>query len=475
MMRSFLWTALACALPVFAQSGESAPQRRLVTLNVAATNSRDEPVTDLKLGDIQLREDGKPQPIVFFRFTGRARTTLPPAPGEFANHVTPPPVVILLDRWNERLVTSSRSGIELGAAIQRMESVGNLYIYFLTNKGDLVSLHPLPVTSEDLHAAANPSPAELRAELDHGIQEFQGFRTRDDLSVRIKTTFRALETLSAKMGALAGRKSLIWVTEGMPLMVRTAQRVGTVDFTPQVRSLSELAAQSQIAMYTVDQTNGVGASEQSRTLQMFSALTGGRWYARDDAAGALADALNDARGSYRLAYYSAAPQKDGKEYKTRLDTSRKGVHLLTREGFTAGTAGPGPDQIETAGFNNQSDSPFDATEIALRVATSRAQQAGAVHFNIHVDPADVLIEHSGEHYQAKLDVMVAFYSEDLLKGTSPATRMNLTLTQAQMDRVTKEGISMALTLPVGSEIQKARIMVFDPGLQALGSVTVPTK
>ena len=475
-MRSvFLWTVITCALPVFAQSSEGAPQRRLVTLNLAATSSRDEPVTDLKLGDIQLREDGKPQPIVFFRFTGGSRTATPPGSGGLTNHFAPLPVVILLDRWNERLVMSSRSGIQLGAAIQRMESVGNVYIYFLTNKGDLVSVHPLPVTSEDLHAAANPSPAELRAELDQGIQEFQGFRTRDDLSVRIDTTFRALETLSAKMSALAGRKSLIWVTEGMPLMVRTSQRVGMVNFTSQVQSLSELAAQSHIAMYTVDQTNGVGASELSRTLQMFSALTGGRWYARDDAAGALADALNDARGSYRLAYYSAAPEKSGKEYKVRLDTPRKGIHLLTREGFTAGTAGPGPDQIETAGFNNQSDSPFDAAEIGLRVATSRAQQAGAVHFNIHVDPADVLIEHSGEHYQAKLDVMVAFYSEDLLKGTSPATRMNLTLTQAQMDRVTKEGITIPLTLPVGSEIQKARIMVFDPGLQALGSVMVPTK
>jgi hypothetical protein len=87
----------------------------------------------------------------------------------------------------------------------------------------------------------------------------------------------------------------------------------------------------------------------------------------------------------------------------------------------------------------------------------------------------VLIEHSGEHYQATLDVMVAFYSEGSLKGTSPATRMNLSFTQAQMDRATKEGISMPLNLPVGNEIQNARIMVFNPGLQALGSATVPTK
>jgi VWFA-related protein len=475
MMRNpFLSTVIACALPLLAQSNENASQQRLITLNVAATNSRDEPVTDLKLADLQLREDGKPQPIAFFRFAGGSSKTAAPTPGEFANHAAPPPVVILLDRWNERLVMSSRSGIELGAAIQRLETAGNVYIYFLTNKGELAPVHPLPGVGEDLHPAANPSPAELRAELDRGIQEYQGFRSRDDLSVRIDTTFQALEALCAKMAALAGRKSLIWVTEGIPLTVR-AGPTGRVDFTPQVRSLSELSAQSQIAMYTVDQTNGVGASELSRTLEMFSSLTGGRWYARDDAAHALGDALIDGRGTYRLAYYSAAPEKDGKEYKIHLDTPRKGVHLLTREGFTIGAAAPAPEQVETAHFNNQIDSPFDASEIGLRVALSRPQPTGAVHFDICVDPADVLIEHSGEQYHAKLDVVVAFYSGGLLKGTSPATRTDLNFTQAQLDRMTKEGFSIPLNLPVGSDIQNARVMVFDPGLQALGSVTFPTK
>ena len=474
MRNTFLWTAIACALQLSAQSNESAPPRRLITLNLAATNSRDEPVTDLKLADLQLREDGKPQPIAFFRFAGNTRATATLAPGEFANHAAPPPVVILLDRWNERLVMSSRSGIELGTAIQRLETVGNVYIYFLTNKGELVSVHPMPGAGEDEHAEASPSPAELRAELDRGIEQFQGFRSRDDLNVRINTTFRGLETLCNKMSLVPGRKSLIWVTEGIPLTVRAGPS-GRVDFTPQVRGLSELAAQSQIAIYTVDQTVGVGASELSHTLEMFSALTGGRWYPRDNGARALTDALTDARGSYRIAYYSAVAEKDGKEYKLRVDTPRKGIRLLAREGFTAGVAGPDPEQIETAALNNQIDSPVDASEIGLRVSLSRAQQPGSIHFEIHVDPADVLIDHGGELYKAKLDVAVAFYSGGSLKGTSPASQMNLSFTQAQMERTTKEGFWIPLNLPVGSEVQKARVVVFDPGLRALGSVTVPTK
>jgi hypothetical protein len=106
---------------------------------------------------------------------------------------------------------------------------------------------------------------------------------------------------------------------------------------------------------------------------------------------------------------------------------------------------------------------------------SPRQQTGAVHFEITVDPADVLMERSGEGYRLQLDVLGAFYSDGFLKGTSPTARLELTVTQAQLDRATKEGIVVPLDLPLADGIQKTRVIVFNPGLQAMGSVTVPTK
>src|SRR5665213_677848 len=359
---------------------------------------------------------------------------------------------------------SGRSRIELGAAIQRLETAGNIYIYFLTNKGELAPVHPLPGTSGDLHAAHDPSPTELRVELEHGMEEYQGFRTSDDLDVHLQKTFDALNMLRNRMGAIAGRKSLIWITQGFPLTFRVPG--GTiVDLTPNVRKLSELEAQSQIAMYTVDQTNGVG-SELSRTLQLFSALTGGRWSPRDNPALALADALTDARGSYRIAYFSTAAEKEGKETKIRVDTTRKGVHLLTREGFTVEPGGPNPEQQEAARFENEIRSPIEASEIGLRVAMARKPQTGSVHFEIHVDPADVLIQPDGDHDRAELDALVALYGETSVT-TSPATRVNLTLTKAQLNQAASAGISVPLDVPVSDQVQKMRVMVLDPKLQAL--------
>jgi len=458
MRSAILFLAVAC---VHLAAQPPSPGK-LVTLNIAATNSRDEPVADLQLSDLQLREEGKPQPIVFFHYAGSSHSAAAPSPGEFDNHPVAAPIVILLDRWNERLVMSGRSEIELATAIQHLETAGNVYVYFLTNKGELVPLQSAP----------NPSPAELRAALERGIEENQGFRVRDDLNVRIQKTFGALNLLRLRMDAMAGRKSLIWITQGIPLTFRVPGGA-MIDLTPDVRKLSELEAQSQIAMYTVDQTNGVG-TDLSRTLQLFSALTGGRWSSHDNPAVALSDALTDARGNYRIAYYSTAAEKEGKETKIRVDTTRKGVHLLTREGFTAEPGGPNPQQQEAARFENEIRSPVEASEIALRVAMARKPETGTVHFDIHVDPAGVLIQPDGDHYRAELDVLAALYSEASLK-TSPATRVNLTLTKAQLDQASRAGISVPLDVPVTDQVQKLRVIVLDPKLQALGSVTIPTK
>ena len=59
--------------------------------------------------------------------------------------------------------------------------------------------------------------------------------------------------------------------------------------------------------------------------------------------------------------------------------------------------------------------------------------------------------------------------------TAPATRVDLTLTKAELDQAASAGISVPLDVPVSNQVQKVRVIVLDPKLQALGSVTIPTK
>jgi VWFA-related protein len=473
--------AFACASLALAQPrAERESPQRLVKLSVAAGNAQGEPVTDLQPADLQIREDGKVRPVVFFRFAGSKRPIEPPAAGEFVNRPAPTPTLILLDRWNERTGTAASAWFSIVAALQHMESVDRVYIYYLTSQGDLFPVHPLPAPGTDLRAAPDPSPADLRAKLDEAVHKLQGFRNIDaqDPVLRANTTFQALNALGSQMASIAGRKNLIWVTHGIPLLTSLVTTGEWADFTPQVRNLSAAAAESQIAIYTVDQSAaGAGADPSGSArlaLQMFSGLTGGRWYPSDTAERAIADSIADGRANYRVAYYSPLREKDRKEHKIKVEAARKGIRVRTRESYFGQAMEPEPEALEEAAFMSGRSSPFDAAEIGLRVRVSRP--AGKpLHFNIRVDPADVLLERRGEMYQGRLGVMLAFYSEGLPKGVSAPIHVDLGLTKEQLSNILKEGILIPTDAPVSDEIQRVRVMVFDQGIQGLGSVTFPVK
>ncbi len=480
-MARILWlpAIFACASQAIAQSSpkaESIP--RLVNINVAATNAKDEPVTDLRAADVQVREDGKPRPVVFFRFAGTKRAVAPAAPGEFINRPALPPMVILFDRWNERILTASSGWLDIRSALRLMPSVDRVYIYFFTNRGDLFPIHPFPSAGTEQRVAEPLSADGLVAKLDAAVRNLNGFRDSrfQDPVLRENQTFQVLTTLATQMSSIAGRKSLIWITHGIPLTLWDPSGE-SVDFTPQVRNLSQAAARSQIPIYAVAQSAaGAGAdpaSEARQTLEMFAALTGGRLYASGSAERAVADTIADAGGNYRLAYYSSTRENDRKEHKIRVQSTRKDVRLLTRAGYFNDGTEPGPNQIEEDSFSSENCSPFDATEIGLRVAMSRKPAARIVHFDIRVDPADVFLERRGERYQGHLSVMLTPNSESCFQSISPPLAVDLSLTKEQFETASKDGLLISRDLPVSDQLQQVRVIVFDRALYALGSVTIP--
>jgi len=476
----FVMIWCACASLAFAQaSGKADPHQRLVKLTVAASDARGDPVVDLRAGDIQIREDGTARSVLFFRFARSKSTLSPPGPGEFINRPAATPTLILLDRWNERLLTMASAWQDISAALAHLETVDRVYVYFLTSHGDLFPVHPLPEANADLRVADPPTSAELVAKLNEAVRTMLGLRATDALDpiLRANTTFQALGIFS-RMASIAGRKNLIWVTHGLPLNVNLPGG-GWADFTVPVQNLSQAAARSQVAIYTVAQSaEGAGADPTDvakQTLQMIFALTGGRSYASGRSENALEDALADSRGSYRLAYYSPARENDRKEHKIRVESVRKGVRLLTREGYFGSAPEPDPDQLAEAAFGGESHGPFDATEIALRVAMSRKPPASIVHFDVYVDPADVLLERRGEGFQGSLTVTFALYSNSVFQGVLPPLQKDLTFTQEQFNSVLKDGIVIPQDVTVSDQIQQVRVMVFDRALSGLGSVTIPTR
>src|SRR5688572_10503115 len=96
-MRQLIPGALMlCATVITIGAQESTPIFRagttLVEFTIVATDERGQPVTDLKQSVISIVQNGKPQPVAFFRFEGSAfgpdatdSKREPIAPGIFTN------------------------------------------------------------------------------------------------------------------------------------------------------------------------------------------------------------------------------------------------------------------------------------------------------------------------------------------------------------------------------------------------------
>jgi VWFA-related protein len=418
--------------------------------------------------------------VVFFRFAGSPRGIAPVAPGEFVNRPGRPPILILLDRWNERMLAMTNGWQDISTALAHMETVERVYIYLLTARGDLLPVHSLPEPDADLRLPNAPPPAQLVASLNDAIRTTQGFRDVDvmDPYLRASTTFQAINMLSSRMAAIAGRKSLIWVSHGFPFSYRLLSgQIG--DFSLPIRDLSSTAAQSQVVIYTVQQSVEGAAddptNEGRQTLQRFSSHTGGRLTADGTSEAAIAAAVSDARGAYRLAYYAPVHESGGKEHKVRLDSVRKGVRLLTREGYLGAEPDPDPDRMADDAFSRQSHYPFDASEILMRVTALRRPERASLHLDIRVDPADILVERHGESFQASLTIGFSSYRNGIFQSALPPVRKDLSFTQEQWNGVQKDGIMIPQDVTVADGLQEVRVMVFDRRLLALGSVTVPAR
>jgi VWFA-related protein len=488
MLRVIATLTLA-ATTLAAADSESA--KRLINLNVIATDAKGEPVTDLKSTDVRIKEDGKQRPIYFFHFDGYRRETAAPARDQSANHPGPPTTVILFDRWNETAITNASAWGDLDRLLDHMETAQRIYIYFLTARGDLYVVHGIPPAGSDRELEAPFTPAQLKAALDEAVKKLAALRPPDVLDplIRTNTTLKALAAVGSFMAPIGGRKDLVWVTHGFPLVfmptgdnggrgrqnsaAAATNAADMLDFTPQVRNLSTLANQSEISIYTVDESkNGAGADptgEGRQTLQTLSSLTGGRWYP----SGEIEDALNgisaDARATYHVSFYSEVRPKDKKEHKLRLESDRKGIRLLTEEGFFADAPEPPAADIERTLINAAARSPFDATEIGLRGQLDQGR------LTLRIEPADIFLDHAGNQYTGHLGVSIASYAGDTLGNLTQPVEMNIRLGEDEYNKALKDGLSVNQNLTLNDTVHQIRAIVYDQNLRSLGSLTIPVK
>jgi hypothetical protein len=194
------------------------------------------------------------------------------------------------------------------------------------------------------------------------------------------------------------------------------------------------------------------------TLDQFAQLTGGHAFMSPDIRGAIALTASDARVSYQLAYEPSLGNWDGKYHKIRVTSARKGVKLETKQGYYAFANLAAEGDREKTAIETAIASSLNATEIGIYAKLSdHATTPRTVELAIRIDPTDVT---------GRLAVSVAGYIKDGRMEIFPAE---------EVTPKPGEPIRMEKRLSLTDGVEKLRILVYDRGSGALGSLAIPLK
>jgi VWFA-related protein len=348
----------ACAVSAFAQpssvnSGNSAGhQASDRVLNVVARDGKGRAITDLTSADFQVFDDGKLQRITSFRTHS--------APLDRTGTLSPK-ILIVYDLLNASPSQRGYTSSLIVHTLEPLEQGDSVYLYLLTNEGDLYPVRALPSTrdAKKESQAGIPWTKQIRPLLDNAIQNIYGIRRKDQTDVGIRTgeTFKMLAAVAGQFSGISGSKTIVWITRGAPnwlaypfgcrdvafedaagtyLAGKCLESCGSVrsakclDYTPFLDRFSAELQKADTVLSSVEEIDtgalrtDTGGSPKD-TLQQLANFTGGRVYGSGDVDKAVTQSLADAHARYELTY--AAPPADGRYHKIKVTCSRKGIHI----------------------------------------------------------------------------------------------------------------------------------------------------
>jgi VWFA-related protein len=336
-------------IPVFCLSvfsglaQQSEPANRQITLDVVVTDKAGKPVPGLQQQDFTLLDNKQPQKILAFQAVqGGAATTDPPVA-----------VVVLVDEVNTEFSRVSFARQEIDKFLKR-------------DGGELPRPVSLVVFSDKGLAMSNLSTRDgnaLAAELDQKkaalrtITRDQGIYGADD---RVGLSLNALRQLSDYEAPRPGRKLVIWVSPGWPLLTGPRIQLGDKDqkrIFNDIVGISDRLRQARITLYSIDPL-GTADSGGFRTsyyeefvkgvkkpgqvqignlaLQVFATQTGGQvLISNNDVAGEIASCIGEASAFYVLTFDGLPGDGPNEYHALDVKLDKAGLKARTRTGYYA--------------------------------------------------------------------------------------------------------------------------------------------
>ena len=521
---------------------------RLVQVNVVVQDKNGRPVANLKKEDFVLRDNGKTQEIRIFSVESKDQLYAPAAqlpPNVFSNRLeqrsgAPANVTaILLDGLNTRWGDQAVARRQIIAYLERIQPQDRVGLYTLGR--ELRVLHDYTTDAalllkslaryRNLYTpvldAAEPRPGSPMSKVDipknpqdpgsiaedvaQGLMDLLKDEADFYQEQRILTSLKAVEVLANHLAGVPGRKSLVWVSGGFPMIMGLLDNARPAAGWPtshwfdplprQTRSSSEESLHARritgrnfrtfgpevdrtiralnnanLAIYPVD-ARGLLITPTAYTnvasMKELAQRTGGKaYYNTNDLMNSVREAVEDSRVTYTLGYYPSDLKEDGNFREIRVRVNRPRLVVRHRRGYL-----DAPVQLESAEtvLRDAVWSPLDATAVRLdaRLDFSAQPAPNSLLVHILVDPASVTFGQQGPLWLGALDVLCA-QTDDLGREYHVLSEtIDIKMRPETYQNRLKTGIVHRTTAPRQTGATKFRIVVRDRPSGNIGSLTIP--
>ena len=546
---------LAISIAAFAQDPPTAPAddedvvkitTALIQVDVTVTDRKGDPIRDLKPGEIEIYENGKRQDISKFAFVSAGQTPTREAEAAAkkdrkdgaAEPILPPgrlrpenvrrTIALVVDdltlsfastAWVrnalKKFVNEQMQDGDLVAIIRTGGGVGALQ-QFTTDKRQLMAaiekvrwstrgrgsvgvFNPIEPSLAEL-SGANQRDLERMDEADREMNEF-----RENLFA--SGTLGALNFVIRGMRDLPGRKSIMLLSDGIPLISRDERGMPQSSFVlSMMRRLTDLANRASVVVYTMDarglvfdgitaedDLSGISAQGLERRLadrrnSLIDTQDGLRYLAVQTGGFPIINSNDISKGIRRVlddqSYYLIGYEPDDSTFdpKTRrynkleIKVKREGARVRYRSGFfgVSDEAIQRPQMTASQALLNALTSPFAINDIAVNVSsiyTGEVNKTAYVRTFMHIDSNALVFkkDKDGTHL-AEFDIVAMTFGDNGVVVDDLQKRFTINFTDEGYRQVKKSGLVYNFVMPIKKPgAYQMRIAVRDNDTNKVGS------
>jgi VWFA-related protein len=303
---------------------------RETIIDVLVTDDKGQPVRGLTQSDFTILEDNKPQPIRSFAEYDKET---PPAPARtlppntYTNARTLPasgPIqIFLFDLLGSAPDDIERSKKYIAQYLRTMPTGTQAVVFAFSHHG----LHLV-------HDFTTNGPAAAAAVESLDVEWIH------DPVLATPMAIAGMNQIADYVAGIHGRKNLVWIVQGMPLMITRdgglPWRIGAppdMIIVHRLMDLYDCFTKEQIAVYPLDPRGVHGLGPGALMAAEVAEATGGTTDNTNDYKSEITTIVDSTSHVYTLSYVPTRPDEDGHFHPIKITVDRPGVHLVYRNGY----------------------------------------------------------------------------------------------------------------------------------------------